>query len=213
MPSRSIPLHGVCATIRSIQFPMQTNRIGATCNTPDSKVHGANMGPTGPMWAPCLPHELFIWDVTAYVGTMYISTNKSFVFVITLRAFETGAIHYFEKGKNQERLTKHIYGVNICCVDYCALCHKSCLRTSGLRKLQYAKQALNHNRTKNKDSHITNEIHEIYNPTEVKNELTIDRCALSNGKLFRPIVVKLSAVVLSGSNVSVSIRKGLNANT
>ena len=30
-------------------------------NDPDSKVHGANMGPTwvqvGPRWAPCLPHE------------------------------------------------------------------------------------------------------------------------------------------------------------
>ena len=25
---------------------------------PDSKVHGANMGPTGPRWAPCWPHEL-----------------------------------------------------------------------------------------------------------------------------------------------------------
>ena len=24
----------------------------------DSKVHGANMGPTGPRWAPCRPHEL-----------------------------------------------------------------------------------------------------------------------------------------------------------
>ena len=25
--------------------------------TPDSKVHGANTGPTGPRWAPCWPHE------------------------------------------------------------------------------------------------------------------------------------------------------------
>ena len=25
---------------------------------PDSKVTGANMGPTGPRWAPCWPHEL-----------------------------------------------------------------------------------------------------------------------------------------------------------
>ena len=24
----------------------------------DSKVHGANMGPTGPRWSPCWPHEL-----------------------------------------------------------------------------------------------------------------------------------------------------------
>ena len=26
-------------------------------NLPDSKVHGANMGPVGPRWAPCWPHE------------------------------------------------------------------------------------------------------------------------------------------------------------
>ena len=25
---------------------------------PDSKVHGAHLGPTGPRWAPCWPHEL-----------------------------------------------------------------------------------------------------------------------------------------------------------
>ena len=27
-------------------------------DNPDSKVHGANLGPTGPRWAPCWPHEL-----------------------------------------------------------------------------------------------------------------------------------------------------------
>ena len=27
-------------------------------NIPDSKVHGAHLGPTGPRWAPCWPHEL-----------------------------------------------------------------------------------------------------------------------------------------------------------
>ena len=26
-------------------------------HSPDSKVHGANMVPTGPRWAPCWPHE------------------------------------------------------------------------------------------------------------------------------------------------------------
>ena len=24
---------------------------------PDSKVHGAHLGPVGPRWAPCSPHE------------------------------------------------------------------------------------------------------------------------------------------------------------
>ena len=41
--------------------------LGAVmCVYPDSKVHGANMGhlgPTGPRWAPCWPHEL------CYLGT------------------------------------------------------------------------------------------------------------------------------------------------
>ena len=27
-------------------------------DTPDRKVHGAHLGPTGPRWAPCWPHEL-----------------------------------------------------------------------------------------------------------------------------------------------------------
>ena len=26
---------------------------------PDSKVHGAHLGPVGPRWAPCWPHELY----------------------------------------------------------------------------------------------------------------------------------------------------------
>ena len=30
----------------------------ATQDHPESKVHGANMGPRGPRWAPCWPHEL-----------------------------------------------------------------------------------------------------------------------------------------------------------
>ena len=27
-------------------------------SNPDSRVHGAHLGPTGPRWAPCWPHEL-----------------------------------------------------------------------------------------------------------------------------------------------------------
>ena len=35
------------------------NTITVITNNPNSKVHGANMGPTwvGPKWAPCWPHE------------------------------------------------------------------------------------------------------------------------------------------------------------
>ena len=31
--------------------------IGCNANIPDSKVHGAHLGPTGPRWAQCWPHE------------------------------------------------------------------------------------------------------------------------------------------------------------
>ena len=30
-------------------------------NNHESKVHGANMGPTGPRWVTCWPHELWRW--------------------------------------------------------------------------------------------------------------------------------------------------------
>ena len=36
-----------------------------TCMDPERKVHGANMGPTGPRWAPCWPHELCYLGKTA----------------------------------------------------------------------------------------------------------------------------------------------------
>ena len=31
-------------------------------STPDSKIHGANMGRTGPRWSPCWPMNFVIWD-------------------------------------------------------------------------------------------------------------------------------------------------------
>ena len=37
---------------------LHCSSTAATWTIPDSKVHGANMGPTGPRWAPCWPHEL-----------------------------------------------------------------------------------------------------------------------------------------------------------
>ena len=40
---------------------------------PDSKVHGANMGPTGPRWAPCWPHEL------CYLGVASKAMTHAFV--------------------------------------------------------------------------------------------------------------------------------------
>ena len=36
--------------------------LDSIAHFPDSKVHGANMGPTGPRWAPCWPRELCYLD-------------------------------------------------------------------------------------------------------------------------------------------------------
>ena len=43
---------------------------------PDRKVHGANLGPVGPRWAPCWPHE------PCYQGTFTLIHTKSMNFVL-----------------------------------------------------------------------------------------------------------------------------------
>ena len=52
----------------------ELKRYVASDTVPDSKVHEANMGahlgPTGPRWASCWPHEL------CYLGSLY-SWHKS----------------------------------------------------------------------------------------------------------------------------------------
>ena len=40
----------------------QMARICGLIGFPHSRVHGAHLGPTGPMWAPCLPHEACYLD-------------------------------------------------------------------------------------------------------------------------------------------------------
>ena len=35
---------------------------------PDSKIHGVNMGSTGPRWAPCCPMNIAIWVVYMSIG-------------------------------------------------------------------------------------------------------------------------------------------------
>ena len=42
----------------------------------DSKVHGAIMGPTGPRWAPCWPHEL------CYLGGVAVCLHKPLVTMV-----------------------------------------------------------------------------------------------------------------------------------
>ena len=43
---------------------------------PDSKVHGAHLGPIGPRWAPCWPQEL-----------CYLGLHAVFIFVLILALF------------------------------------------------------------------------------------------------------------------------------
>ena len=53
---------------------------------PDNKVHGAHLGPVGPIWAPCWPHEpcyqgtSFSHAVTVVRRMLIINNNKSAMF-------------------------------------------------------------------------------------------------------------------------------------
>ena len=51
--------HGIInAVLRLIHFCLLCNKWNMTRHSmPGSKVHGAQLGPTGPRWAPCWPHE------------------------------------------------------------------------------------------------------------------------------------------------------------
>ena len=54
----------------------------STQHNPNSKVHGASMGPTGLRWAPCWPHEpcylgRHIWLIAA-AWQLHVSVNSAF---------------------------------------------------------------------------------------------------------------------------------------
>ena len=55
----------ICAPVCLDTVEKTASKVGRnSTNTnvyPDSKVHGAHVGPTGPRWVPCWPHELAIW--------------------------------------------------------------------------------------------------------------------------------------------------------
>ena len=57
-------------------------------NHPDCKVHGAHLGPTGPRWAPCWPHELCylgIWPIMSSHLVFNISNALHFISLVTQR--------------------------------------------------------------------------------------------------------------------------------
>ena len=51
-------MHTVITAITQIMFGRGLEVSSPLVSFPDSKVHGAHLGPTGPRWAPCWPHEL-----------------------------------------------------------------------------------------------------------------------------------------------------------
>ena len=52
------------------------------CDTPDSKVHGAHLGPTGPRWAPCWPHELCYLGHSHLLCWVYSWLNHNIIILI-----------------------------------------------------------------------------------------------------------------------------------
>ena len=53
---------------------------------PDSKVHGANMGPVGPRWAPCWPHEPCYQACILSKAQQYLSWTLRNMFYLNGRA-------------------------------------------------------------------------------------------------------------------------------
>ena len=60
------------------QEPLIHSRVGVFCNGPDSKVHGANMGPIWDRQDPCGPHvgpmNFAIWRTHGCTSVHAIST-------------------------------------------------------------------------------------------------------------------------------------------
>ena len=74
---------------------------------PDSKVHGAHLGPTGPRWAPCWPHEL------CYLGHCHPERIHYHcvicVFVPhTVFSFPSSSSHAFSNLKKKNRLDTYV---------------------------------------------------------------------------------------------------------
>ena len=65
-------------------------------NNPDSKVHGANngahLGPVGPRWAPCWPHEPCYQGKAEYDTGIDLSTTQ-----ITPSHVSCGVVGVFSK--------------------------------------------------------------------------------------------------------------------
>ena len=77
--------HGICKHLVQSDYP-------------DSKVYGANMGPTGPSWAPCWPHK------PCYQGIVKTVTNSKMIFqwkTLNKMSLWTGVITTPKSGHTQ----------------------------------------------------------------------------------------------------------------
>ena len=68
---------------------------------PDSKVHGANMGPPGPRWVPCWPHEL------RYLG--YVLVVPPVTIKLSPWPFRFTLENIYNKAKNNSSM---FYGIH-----------------------------------------------------------------------------------------------------
>ena len=71
------------------QNPINTHlTLALTGKIPNSKVHGAHLGPTGPRWAPCWPHKLCYFGYgVSFMGSywfMFCLSDWSAICIIIL---------------------------------------------------------------------------------------------------------------------------------
>ena len=82
---------------------------------PDSKVHEAHLGPTGPRWAPCWPHEPCYHDIVSAAAILTIittsiiisilTTNTNITIIITIITIDISSWRYQNGGQYHPSLT------------------------------------------------------------------------------------------------------------
>ena len=100
---------------------------------PDSKVHGANMGPAGPRWAQCCPHEpcyqgnpmagldLILCQISCLLDSLQLSLMMlwfALVLGLDIEGQGTGSLRNFRTKSmlvNKDFLTLFLIGWQLCC--------------------------------------------------------------------------------------------------
>ena len=84
--------HDLAIIFLTGKFP---DRASSSLHDPDNKVHGANMGPTGPRWVPCWSHEPcylasfpnFHWSDWTSIPVYQYCSGLTFIWVVPMMAF------------------------------------------------------------------------------------------------------------------------------